>query len=323
MELYKAYRPSDFDQIFGNQGTINTLKAFAEKDNFPHATMYYGPTGCGKTTFGKIQATYLGCPPAFEDGTDNPDFMEVNSSNNRGIDTARDISDLVHNLPMACQSRVILLDEVHMTTKEFQNALLKVLEDTPSHVYFILCTTAPESLTQAMKNRCTHLKVNPLSDKDMTDLINGVAGAEGGEVEETALKEIIAAAEGSPRQSLVILEQILALPLGEQAAGVVASKGASMSQIIDLCRAINRRDGWSEVAAILKGLDGADPEHIRRTVLKYFNSVLTGSKPQSNGGKEKAKADYAAYVIRMFKDPFFYSGHAGASAAAYLCVTEE
>jgi DNA polymerase III gamma/tau subunit len=306
--LYLDYRPDSWENFYGNETTLSALTAMFKKplkrESIPHAFMFYGPTGCGKTTLARIIAFKLGCDPL--------DFMEINASNNRGIDTAREIIQIAGTMPMNGLSRVFLLDEVHMATKEFQNALLKPLEDTPPHAYFILCTTAPEGIIVAIKNRCHHFKVEPLSQGQLGALITGVAEAEGQELEEDVTFQIISASEGSPRQALIILEKVLSLPESER---LVAAEFESPenAQTIELCRALIKRAQWKEIAKLLKGIQD-EPEKVRRAVLGYFNTVLLGSWG--------AQADYAALVIELFaKGTFMYSGKAGLTHACYMAAT--
>ena len=304
MSLYIDYRPTDWDQVFGNAGAVSALQAIFAKGKPPSAFLLHGPSGCGKTTIARIIASKVGC--------EGQDLWEVNVGNNRGIDTAREIISTISLRPMFSKARVILLDEVHASTKDFQGALLKPLEDTPPGVYFVLCTTNPEGIIPTIKNRCSHFKVEPLSDTEMSDLIKGVVDAEGKELAASVVGEIVAAAEGSPRKALVILEQVIDLPEGEQSASVQAAGGDS-AQTIELCRALINGKKWQTITPILKGLED-DPERIRRAVLGYFNSVLLGSY-----GK---KADQAALIIEIFKDSFFYTGKAGLTRACYLATVE-
>ncbi len=303
MSLYIDYRPGKLEEVYGNGGVVGPLSSLLKRKraDIPHTFLFHGPTGCGKTTLGRIVASMLGCSGL--------DLVEINSSNNRGIDTAREIIELMNTLPMQGKCRVFIIDEVHMATKEFQNALLKPLEDTPSHVYFILCTTEPEKLIVALKNRCQIFRVEPLAEEENIALIEGIAEAEGCELGEGVAEEIAEASEGSPRQALIILEKIMKLPPSEQQVAAQLESPSS-AQIIELCRAIVKRSNWKVIAPILKGIND-DPEKVRRAVLGYFNTVLLGS----NGGQ----ADFAALVIELFaKGTFMYSGKAGLTNACYL-----
>ena len=155
MPLHIDYRPADFDEILGNEETIKSIKSILARDeDRPHAWMFVGPSGCGKTTLARIVSAALGCPPKINKAA-NLDFQEINTSDMRGIDTAREILKTMNFAPVntASKCRVYILDECHQATKDFQNSLLKALEDTPDHVYFLLCTTDPSKLLKTIKNR--------------------------------------------------------------------------------------------------------------------------------------------------------------------------
>ena len=131
MPLHLDYRPKNLEELFGNKTTVNSLDAIIKReDDIPHAFLFAGPSGCGKTTLARIVAGAL--------EVSDRDFVEINAANNRGIETARDILRTMGFKPVSGPVRVYLLDEVHMGTRDFQTALLKALEDTPSHVYFLL-----------------------------------------------------------------------------------------------------------------------------------------------------------------------------------------
>ena len=145
MNLYNKYRPKDFNEMVGDSAIIENLKTNIKKEDKSHVYLFTGPAGCGKTTAALICANYI----------DNPQVIEINSANNRGIDTAREIIENINGRPIMGGSWVYIIDEVHETTKDWQDAMLKPLESTPPYVYFFLCTTNPEKLKTAVKNRCS------------------------------------------------------------------------------------------------------------------------------------------------------------------------
>lgn len=298
MPFHIDYRPETFEEFFGNEEIIEQLEAFIVKEEIPHTILFSGPSGCGKTTLARLLTKSVDCTGA--------DLIEINTSNNRGIDTAREIISSSNYKTISGKARVYILDEIHQTNKAFQNALLKILEDTPDHIYFILCTTEPQQLLKTIINRCHHFTVSPLYGSELLDLLSWVLESEKKELDEKTLKEITKRSDGSPRKALIYLEQVIGVDEDKRKA-ILDSVMEEEREIIDLCRAIVKRKKWKVVATILKGID-QEPEKVRQAILGYFNSVLLG-------GDESA-----AWVIECFSEPFFYSGKAALSLACFQAL---
>ena len=202
--LHQRYRPQSFNAVIGNEATIERLQAvLSNEKRRPHSYLLHGPSGCGKTTIGRIIATELGCKGA--------DFVELDSADFRGIDTVRGIRRQIAYAPMESKCRVWLLDEAHALTNDAQTALLKSLEEPPSHVYFILCTTLPKKLLLTLRSRCSQYVVSQLTDIQIKYLLRRVVKAEGESMSHAVYKRIIRSSNGLPRQALVVLEQVLAV----------------------------------------------------------------------------------------------------------------
>jgi len=203
--LCQRYRPNSFDEFFGNEATIERLKAvLGNEKRRPHSYLLHGPAGCGKTTIGRIVAKEL--------GSKGVDFVEFDSADFRGIESVRGIRRQMAYLPMGSECRVWLLDEAHALTNDAQTALLKALEEPPPHVYFILCTTMPEKLLPTIRSRCSQYGVSPLTDMQMKYLLRHVVKAEGESMSAAVYKRIIRSSQRLPRQALIVLEQVLAVP---------------------------------------------------------------------------------------------------------------
>jgi DNA polymerase-3 subunit gamma/tau len=289
----------------GNDAMVQKLMAIMDKEDRPHSFLLYGPSGTGKTTAARIIAHELGCPEKLNNGDINMDFVEINASDNRGIDTAREIISQMHYLPVNSDARIWVLDEIHMGTKDFQNALLKALEEPPDHVYFILCTTDPQKLIPTIRNRCSKFETELLDEDDLNNLINWVLECENKETfPKNIIDQIAYVANGCPREALIALDQIIDLDPEERNKALKAFK-TQEAQIIDLCRGLIKRKPWPEIASILKDIN-EEPEKIRRSVLNYMMSVLLNSK----------KPDpQAMLVCACFTPSFFYTGKAGLVAA--------
>ena len=170
MELYKKHRPKSFDDIIGQDNAIKVLKTKFKKKSIPHAILLKGPSGVGKTTIGRIIKKELGCK-----GTD---FQEINGADKGGVDDMRSIRRSMSKAPMKSKCRLWLIDEAHKITSAAQDMMLKMLEDTPGHVYFILATTDPQKLKKTIRTRCTEIAVKNLDTKDMTNLILSIYAKE-------------------------------------------------------------------------------------------------------------------------------------------------
>ena len=302
MSLYHKYRPKTLEELSGNKQTITTLnKMLSDSEKTPHTYLLTGPTGCGKTTIARIIATRL--------NSTGSDFREINSADFRGIETVRDIIKQIRYQPLESACRVWLIDECHKMTGDAQNAMLKILEDTPNHVYFILCTTEPHKLIATIKNRCSVFTVEPLSDLQMRNLLKKIAKAENEIIKAKVLDQIILDSLGHARQAIQILEQVLAVE-PELRLKVAKKSAEEQSQSIELCRALMKGGiPWKSVSNILKGIKEQDPENTRRHVLGYAQSVLL------NGDQERA-----GLILEEFIEPFYTSGFPGLVLACYMVV---
>jgi len=294
MPLNIDYRPKSFDEMLGNKSTIASLKAiYSRESDWPHAVLLQGPKGCGKTTIARIIVNLLECR--------GNDFIEINSSNDRGIGTARSIMEGSRFRPMMGKSRVYLLDEVHMTTSDFQNAMLKPLEDTPVHAYFLLCTTDPSRLIPALRSRCHTFEVQYLTEKETISLLQRVLKQEKVDhISMTMLKKIAEASDGCPRDALKILDQIVDMEL-EEMEGAIISFAYSEKQVLDLYNSLIKRDPWNRLTSILSQMDLSNPESPRRAVIGLAASRLMK-------GEEDVRA---ALVFENFKEPFYANGKSG------------
>jgi len=301
MSLYHTYRPTELEDIRGNSDMVESLQAMlANKETCSHAILLHGPTGCGKTTIGRIIAKELGCV--------GNDFREINSADFRGIDTIREVRKQAQFKPLEGRCLVWLIDECHKMTNDAQNALLKMLEDTPKHVYFILGTTEPQRLLTTIKGRCAQFQVHPLNERQMFGLLRSVVKAENETCSREIYEQIHQDSFGYPRNALQILDQVLkANP--ENRLEIARQAEVTQSQSIALCRVLVSGGSWKQVREILNGLREEEPESIRRHVLGYAQAVLL-----------KSDNERAGLVLEEFVDPFYNSGFPGLTYACYSVI---
>ena len=302
MSLYNKYRPQSFDEIIGNEEAVLTLQSLLSKPDCPHAFLITGETGCGKTTIGRIIARMLGCKGG--------DYHEIDSSSFRGIDTIREIRQQSNYMPLEGPCQVWLLDEAAKNSNDAQHALLKALEDPPSYVYYILCTTDPQKLLPTIRGRCSEFSVHPLNENQMFQLLRHAVKGEGESLSKSIYEQIAQDSLGHPRNALQILEQVLAVE-PEQRLNVAKRSAETQSQVIELCRALMSGSGWKKVSVILSELTNEEPETIRRAVLGYCQSILL-----------KEDNVRAGMVMEQFISPFYDSGWPQVVFAAYSVVKE-
>ena len=302
MGLQIKYRPECLEEIAGNRSLVVTLKGILESDDIPHSFLLTGPTGCGKTTIGRIIARTVGACGI--------DIKEIDNTDFRSLDSIREIRSQCNFLPMESKAQAWILDECHQLLAPSQSALLKILEDTPKHVYFILCTTDPQKLLPTLKGRCSQLVVSLLTDDEMFGLLRKVVKAEGKSIAKKVYEQIIQDSLGHARNALVILDKVLRMPADEQLE--TAKHSAELaSQSIELCRSLIGNAGWKQIASILSGLKDQDPESIRRQVLGYCAAVLT-----------KNDNNRAGLIMENFIEPFYNTGFPGLVFACYSVVKE-
>jgi DNA polymerase-3 subunit gamma/tau len=307
VNLYERVRPTSFDDVAGNDDVVKILSVLTSKEQPPHAYLLTGPPGCGKTTLGRIIALSLGVRR--EDVlAQTGDYRELNNAKFRGIDTIREMEDGAGYVGLHGSRRVWLLDEVHGLGKLPQDALLKLLEEPPSHAYFVLCTTEPESLRETIRSRCSTHRVVPLSEQHMVALLHQVARGEGERLPRPLLAMICERTEGKPRAAIQLLEKVLAAsPEGRDA--VVRDAESIREKSDGLARELMRRTGWKAVAAILLQVEEDDVESVRRGVIGYCSAVLL-----------REENDHAMGILDQMIEPFFQSGRAGLIHACYTIL---
>lgn len=315
MPLHLDYRPRTFDEIVGNKETVTQLRAHMKKASPNHSLLFYGPPGCGKTTFARLIATLLECPPEMEDGRRNIDYQEIDSASDRGIDTAREIRSKINIRPLSCPVRVYVFDEAHGMTTDAQRAYLKALEDGyPKWVWLILCTTEPERLSSTVKRRCTKFEVEPLAKRDMTKLLEWVLEEEDeDEFPEKVMKDIINAADGSPGEALVLLDSVIDLSIEDMGDAVIRVEERKR-KTIELIHALMQGAEWPKIRLLLASLEGEPEERIRRAVLGYISKVVLNDDKAGN---------FFLKIYDAFRDPFFNTGKAGLVFACLEIVGAE
>ena len=220
--LYRQYRPKVFDQVLGQDKVVNVLKNQIKNKNFSHAYLFAGERGCGKTSAAKIFAKAINClnpqdgSPclecencrAIEDET-SLDVVEMDAASNRRIDDIRNLRDNVIYPPANLKYKVYIIDEAHMITREAFNALLKIMEEPPKHLVFILATTEIDKIPKTILSRVQKFEFNKIDSSKIREQINIILNDQNVKMENEAIDLIIRKAKGAMRDALSILDQVL------------------------------------------------------------------------------------------------------------------
>ena len=201
--LYRKYRPESFKDVVGQEHIIQVLEAQIKSETPAHAYLFAGSRGTGKTTLARIVAKEL--------GSDWKDIQEIDAASNTGVDDIKAILENVFVLPFESKYRVYIIDEVHMLSKHAFNALLKTLEEPPKHVIFILATTEEHKLPETVISRCQSFKFKRPTESELRDRLSYIAKKEGYAVDQASLSLIALLGEGSFRDAIGILEQVISV----------------------------------------------------------------------------------------------------------------
>jgi len=220
--LYRKYRPKTFDDVVGQEVIIQTLKNSILNNKIGHAYLFSGPRGCGKTSIAKIFARLVNCQNLNENcvpcdecvcctrtAEQNLDIIEMDAASNNGVDEIREINNKVNLVPSLGKYKIYIIDEVHMLTIGAFNALLKTLEEPPSHVIFILATTDPHKVPITILSRCQRFDLKKISEEKISSRIKYICENENIKIDDSAINEIAHLGDGCLRDSLSILDQVI------------------------------------------------------------------------------------------------------------------
>ncbi len=268
--LYRKYRPTNFSEVRGQEEVVAALDGAIKKKAIPHALLFAGPRGTGKTSIARIFAREI--------GTKDIDTYEIDAASNRGIDDVRALREAVLTLPYESTYKVYIIDEVHMLTKEAFNALLKTLEEPPAHVIFILATTEVDKLLDTILSRCQVYRFKAPTRAILRDTVTEVAKEEGFTLTKDGADLIAVAADGSFRDALGITQKVITASTDTKADAdeVARIVGAPRSALLmDIVLGIHEKNPERALHALSEaGQAGSDVKLFSRLLLERFRAVM-------------------------------------------------
>ncbi|WP_405490689.1 DNA polymerase III subunit gamma and tau [Streptomyces sp. NBC_00096] len=338
LALYRRYRPESFAEVIGQEHVTAPLMQALRNNRVNHAYLFSGPRGCGKTTSARILARCLNCEqgptptPCGEcqsckdlarNGPGSIDVIEIDAASHGGVDDARDLREKAFFGPASSRYKIYIIDEAHMVTPAGFNALLKVVEEPPEHLKFIFATTEPEKVIGTIRSRTHHYPFRLVPPGTLRDYLGEVCGREGAHVEDGVLPLVVRAGAGSVRDSMSVMDQLLAGAAEQGVTYAMATSllgytdGTLLDAVVDAFAAGDGAAAFEIVDRVVEG--GNDPRRFVADLLERLRDlVILAAVPDA---REKGLIDAPADVVERMQAQASVFGAAELSRAADLVNT--
>ncbi|UZK55287.1 DNA polymerase III subunit gamma and tau [Streptomyces drozdowiczii] len=335
LALYRRYRPESFAEVIGQEHVTDPLQQALRNNRVNHAYLFSGPRGCGKTTSARILARCLNCEqgptptPCGEcqscqdlarNGPGSIDVIEIDAASHGGVDDARDLREKAFFGPASSRYKIYIIDEAHMVTSAGFNALLKVVEEPPEHLKFIFATTEPEKVIGTIRSRTHHYPFRLVPPGTLRDYLAEVCGRENSHVDDGVLPLVVRAGAGSVRDSMSVMDQLLAGAGDEGVTYAMATAllgytdGSLLDSIVDAFAAGDGAAAFEVVDRVIEG--GNDPRRFVADLLERLRDlVILAAVPDAG---EKGLIDAPADVVERMQAQASVFGAAELSRAADL-----
>jgi DNA polymerase-3 subunit gamma/tau len=315
--LARKYRPQNFSEVIGQEHVTRTLKNALDQGRTAHGYIFSGHRGIGKTTVARILAMALNCRSSDQPVTEpcgvcescteiragnSVDVIEIDAATNRGIDEIRELREAARYRPARDRFKIYILDEAHQITDAAFNALLKTLEEPPSHVVFMLATTQPEDIPQTIRSRCQHFSFRAVRFEEILGQLKDLAGRENIEADEDALALLAEAGDGSIRDALSILDQAIASCNGRLAADAVRQlAGAAPSAVLEEVMQAVARSSSEDVLRLVDRLisEGHSPTHFARQMVRFLRNTVVAKIAGGDSSLLQLSGDERTRVARV------------------------